>query len=48
VEIVIYAFTFYVGVVIVVALFGNDVRSKRAERVLRELLNVFKKIGTGR
>jgi hypothetical protein len=45
VQIVFYAFTVYVGVVLTVVLFGNDNRSQRAERVLRELLSVIKKSG---
>ena len=38
-KIILYTLTVYVGVVIAVVLFGSDERSKRAERVLRELLD---------
>ena len=44
-QVMFYAFTVYAGVVLAVVLFGNDKRSKRAERVLRELLSVIKKSG---
>lgn len=47
-HIVLYAFTGYVGVVLTVVLFGSDKRSERAERVLRELLSVIKRNGTGK
>ena len=47
-EIFLYAITVYVGVVIAVTLFGSDERSKRAERVLQELLNVIKRNGAGK
>jgi hypothetical protein len=46
VQIVLYVFTGYVGVVLAVTLFGSDKRSRRAERALRELLGVFKKTGS--
>jgi hypothetical protein len=48
VEILLYALTAYLGVVIAVALFGTGERSERAERVLRELLNVIKQNGVGK
>ena len=47
-EIILYALTVYVGVVVAVVLFGSDERSKRAERVLRELLAVIKRNGAGK
>lgn len=47
-EIILYTLTVYVGVVIAVVLFGSDKRSKRAERVLRELLVVIKRNGAGK
>jgi hypothetical protein len=42
-QFVLYILTVYVGVVLTVVLFGSDKSSKRAGRVLRELLNVIKK-----
>ena len=47
-EIILYTLTVYVGVVIAVVLFGSDERSKRAERVLRELLVVIKRNGASK
>jgi hypothetical protein len=48
VEILLDTLTVYVGVVIAVVLFGSDERSKRAERVLHALLNVFSRNGAGK
>jgi hypothetical protein len=44
-QIVLYIFTAYVGLAMAIVLFGNDKRSRRAERVLRMLLSVFTKSG---
>lgn len=47
-QIVLYTFTVYIGLVITVVLFGSDKRSRRAERILRELLSVIRKNGAGK
>jgi hypothetical protein len=45
VDVVLYTFTLYVGVILAVALFASDNRSQRAERVLRDLVSLIKKNG---
>ena len=44
-QITLYALTAYVGLAVVMTIFGSDAQSRRAARVLHELLNVIKKIG---
>lgn len=43
-EIILYAFTVYVGVVLVVLLFGDKEQAERAQRALQELLSLFKEL----
>jgi hypothetical protein len=48
VEIILYAFTVYVGVILAVVLFGDEKRAKRAQDALHELLSVIRKNGSGK
>ena len=43
-EIILYAFTGYVGVVLAVLLFGNKEHAERALRALQELLSLIKEL----
>ena len=45
-EIILYVFTVYVGVVLAVLLFGDEKRAKRAQYALHELLSLIKKNGS--
>jgi hypothetical protein len=45
VEIVLYAFTIYVGVALAVLLFGDKEHAERAQRALQELLGLIKRNG---
>ena len=47
-QIILYAFTVYVGVVLAVLLFGDEEHAKRARYALRELLSLIKKNGAGK
>jgi hypothetical protein len=42
VEIILYAFTVYVGVVLAVLLFGDNEHAERAQRAWQELLSLIK------
>lgn len=46
-EIAVTAFVFFIGLAVVVGLFGNDKQSQRAERILRALLGVMKRSHSG-
>jgi len=48
VEIILDAFTVYVGVVLAVLLFGDEKHAERAQRALQELLGLIKKNGAGK
>lgn len=43
-EIILYAFTVYVGVVLAVLLFGDNEHAERAQRALQELLSLIKEL----
>ena len=47
-QIILYAFTVYVGVVLAVLLFGDEKHAKRAQYALHELLSPIKKNGAGK